>query len=288
MSTLTPATLGFQQDSPTSWVKTLKGVPVHFRLLRTISELTVAEHLQVEVFGVSPEDLASASSLVVVQETGGEVIGAFVPDGAGEAVAGVVIGWGGYLHHEARMLSDFLMVRNEHRNLGIGAELKKLQAAIAAGHGYGLIVWTVDPLRAANARLNIEKLGATCHLYEQNRYGESFGTSLYGGLPTDRLHMHWRIDSPRVQQRLIHGGLRTPGSLDHLPLWTSGIAESAVAIELPSDIDTLMATDLDEARRWRMALRTELEGAFAEGWEITGFASSAAAGVGRYLLEPHT
>ena len=285
MSTLTPELLGFIQSGDHAWTKHLRGTQVEFRALRKIRELLVAEELQVEIFGVSPQDMSSASELVVVQETGGEVIGAFVPGHDGESAAGAVIGWGGYLHGEPRMLSDYLMVRPAHRNLGIGAELKKLQAGLAATHGYGLVIWTVDPLRAANARLNIEKLGATCHLYEQNRYGESFGTALYGGMPTDRLHMHWRIDSPRTIERMISGAVRHEGSLDGLPLWRRNSTDSMVAVELPRDIDGLLKANPEEARGWRYALREELEGAFAEGWEITGFALTADGQHGRYLLE---
>ena len=70
------------------------------------------------------------------------------------------VGWGGFVGRP-RVVSDFLAIRPEARSLGLATELKRLQAAIALSRGFEEIVWTVDPLRAANARLNFGKLGAT-------------------------------------------------------------------------------------------------------------------------------
>ena len=165
------------------------------------AELVHAERLQEEVFGVSERDLIPANELIVVPETGGAVIAAFLPDDPDRA-AGVLLGWGGFVGRP-RIVSDFLAIRPEARSLGLATELKRLQAAIALSRGFEEIVWTVDPLRAANARLNFGKLGATAHQYEIDRYGSTFAASLYGGLPTDRLHVTWDIASPRVISRLL-------------------------------------------------------------------------------------
>ena len=173
----------------------------HFRLLRTLADLAHAERLQEEVFGVSERDLIPANELIVVPETGGAVIAVFLPEDPDRAV-GILVGWGGFVGRP-RIVSDFLAIRSEARSLGLATELKRLQAAIALSRGFAEIVWTVDPLRAANARLNFGKLGATAHRYEIDRYGATFATTLYGGLPTDRLHITWDILSPRVISRLL-------------------------------------------------------------------------------------
>ena len=121
------------------------------------------------MFGVSERDLIPANELIVVPETGGAVIAAFLPDDPDRAV-GVLLGWGGFVGRP-RVVSDFLAIRPEARSLGLATELKRLQAAIALSRGFAEIVWTVDPLRAANARLNFGKLGATANQYEIDRYG---------------------------------------------------------------------------------------------------------------------
>ena len=197
---LAPADLGFDGDEASGWFRSLRGRSVHFRLLTSLADLVHAEILQAEVLGVSERDLIPANELVAVPETGGAVIGAFFAEEP-ERAAGVVLGWGGFVGRP-RIVSDFLAVRADARNLGLAAELKRLQAAIALTRGFEEIVWTVDPLRAANARLNFGKLGATSNVYEIDRYGATFATGLYGGLPTDRLHVRWEITSPRVISRL--------------------------------------------------------------------------------------
>ena len=140
------------------------------------------------------------------------------------------------------------------------------------GRGIDLVVWTVDPLRAPNARLNFEKLGATSHVYERNRYGDEFGAGLYGGMPTDRLHVDWEIASNRVRERLLFGtGQTDPGIAGTLPLWSLDLEAGRALVELPADVDALLVADRDAALSWRMTLRQILEPAFEDGWRITGF-----------------
>src|SRR5215212_8653012 len=196
-----PAAFGFSGDQATGWVRSTRGRQVSFRLLRTLADLVHAERLQEEVFGVSKRDLIPGNELVVVAETGGAVIAAFLPDDPDRAV-GVLLCWGGYVGRP-RVVSDFLAIRAEARSLGLATALKRLQAAIALSRGFVEIVWTVDPLRAANARLNFGKLGAAADQYEVDRYGSTFAVNLYGGLPTDRLPVTWDLASPRVLSRLL-------------------------------------------------------------------------------------
>ena len=63
------------------------------------------------VFGVSDRDLISASILVTVHETGGEVLGAF----DGERLVGFVSGWGGYVDGRAHIVSDLMAVEAGYR-----------------------------------------------------------------------------------------------------------------------------------------------------------------------------
>jgi predicted GNAT superfamily acetyltransferase len=49
---------------------------------------------------------------------------------------------------------------------------------------------------------------------------------------------------------------------------------------IPADILTVRRTDPDLARRWRIAVRTALGGAVAEGYQVTGVSDP-----GWYVLE---
>ncbi|MCC6312372.1 MAG: GNAT family N-acetyltransferase [Thermomicrobiales bacterium] len=284
----TAADLGFAGDARVGWVRRLRGGIARFRCLRTIDDLVAAERLQSEVFGMSERDLLSASGLLTVAETGGEVLGAFVDADAAQPLAGVLIGWGGFVDGTPRLVSDVLAVVPERRNLGLGAELKRLQAAVALERGFREVVWTVDPLRAANARLNFEKLGATAAAYEENRYGAAFAAGLYGGMPTDRLHVRWELAGARVRDRLLGGSAPTPpNAARDLPSCDPSLTGVRCRINLPADIDALVAADPEAALRWRFALRAQLRDAFASGWRIVGFAAETdlARGISSYLLE---
>ena len=226
--------------------------------------------MQRESLGLSDLDLLAGSALVSCVETGGDVIGAFLDD---DALAGMSVGYGGFVGGRPRILSEILTVRPALRGIGLGAELKKLQAAVALERGFVEIVWTVDPLRAPNARLNIEKLGAHCNHYEENRYGQGFGEGFYGNMPTDRLHMTWDIRSPAVWDRLLNGAASTtPEDIEDLLHFSPDRLDAERAfVFLPSDIDRLLAHDQNAALRWRLTLRESLPLAFANGYVITGF-----------------
>jgi len=280
MTSLTPAELGFSETGNQTWVRELRGEQVQFRILKTLEDLVQAERLQEEVFGVSDRDLIAANELVVVEETGGCVIAAFLSQEPNLA-AGVLVGWGGFVG-KPRVVSDFLAVRATARNLGLAEQMKRLQAAIALRDGFKEIVWTVDPLRAANARLNFGKLGAYANKYEIDRYGPTYAATLYGGMPTDRLHVTWDITSPQIQDRLR--GAPPPDLPSNLPVYEPHFTGPAASIEMPADIDALLANDSGAAREWRMRLRDALMQAFADGYAITDYIPPATEGSNPSLL----
>jgi predicted GNAT superfamily acetyltransferase len=67
--------------------------------------------------------------------------------------------------------------------------------------GYDLITWTVDPLQARNANLNIHSLGAVTRTYLGDFYGRESALILGPGIPTDRFLMEWPIREKRVRER---------------------------------------------------------------------------------------
>jgi len=275
---LTPETLGFD-PAPGGWRRSIGARTLDFRVIRSPEDFAQCERLQREVFGVSESDLASYSIMVVIPKTGGEVIGAF--DGA--RMVGYIQGYGGFVDGRPLLISDLMAVEPDARG-GLGFALKALQGALALRAGFREAAWTVDPLRAANARLNFERLGATSHVYEENVYGDEFAGGLYGGLPSDRLFINWNLESDRVRHRLLAGHKPLePAALADLPDYPAAGARVRVAI--PADIDALLADDPAAARAWRFAVRSQLEEAFAEGCTITGFAGSRGGARGYYLLE---
>jgi predicted GNAT superfamily acetyltransferase len=293
---LTPDRLGFQpvilmhgDTAPSAWKQTLGGRVVTFRLLQSVEELMVAEELQRDVFDLTDYDLVAASELVVVHETGGGVIAAFVDENGSETAVGCLFGWGGYVDGRPRIVSDFMAVRKEFRSAGIGAAMKRLQAAIALERGFEEIIWTVDPLRAANARLNFGKLGAHSNRYIENLYGVGYGETIYGRLPSDRIQVTWPIASASVQEHLLRNNqpprFSDVAELEKFDAGKPDITRSLIFI--PNDIDQIMASDQAAALKWRLRLRHELQAAFAAGLAITGLVPDAdlQQGLAAYVLE---
>lgn len=277
-SPISLAALGFepvqrgidQAGEQLAWGKHVGGRPFVFRALRTLAELEPTEQLQRDVFGLSDVDVIPPNALLNAHDTGGDVLAAFPETGE---LAGYLVCYGGYVQRRPRMLSDFLVVDPAMRSVGVATELKKVQAGIAIERGFDEVIWTVDPLRAMNARLNFEKLGAVSNHYEVNRYGETFGTGLYGGMPTDRLQLSWMIGSERVKHRLL--GRTAPiatRDVDDLIHFDPDKPDAERAlVHIPADIDALLAADPNAAMRWRLSLRETLPKAFAAGFKINGF-----------------
>lgn len=278
-----------------AWTKRSGDHWITFRLLRQLAELLPIDGLQREVFGVTDYDLLAAGEFLSAELTGGFVLGAFLGAGSTtEELVGFSVGWGGFVHGRPRLVSDYLAVRPDVRSHGVGADLKRLQAVIALQRGFVEIVWTVDPLRAANARLNFEKLGAYADRYEINRYGETFASGLYGGLPSDRLHVTWPITQPHVHDRLLE--LTPPrtkadiAGLSHInPSAADADQPERALVYLPSNIDALVARDPNAALRWRLTLRETLQQVFAAGYAIIGFVPDIdlERGYSAYLIERH-
>jgi predicted GNAT superfamily acetyltransferase len=280
--TVTAESLGFVAAGEHRWRKEIRGHLIEFRELRRLEELGMAERMQLDVMKLSEEDTVRASFLVVAPDTGGFVIGAFER----ESELSVAIGYGGYLHPEPFLNSDFLAVVPEARSLGIGFEMKRLQAVLSLERGFDSIRWTVDPLRAANARLNYERLGALGIKYTRDKYGSEFGAGLYGGMPTDRLLLRWPLRTERTAERLIGDYIPRPdGSLDGLEeLSAKSLGSPQLVVSIPGDIDALVKTDFDRAMRYRMESREKIELALDAGYFVSG---AARGGEGsRLLLEP--
>jgi predicted GNAT superfamily acetyltransferase len=188
---------------------TPQGRTVLIRTCRGFEELDACVQLQIDVWGYSDGDVIPRRVFTVTQKIGGRVLGAFdVTDGIQdtyENLIGFAMGLPAvrskvqadgrpepYLH------SHMLAVRPEYRNAGIGRRLKLAQREDAVARGFQLMEWTFDPLEIKNSFLNIHRLGAIVRRYTPDFYGVS-SSRLQGGLPTDRLHAEWWMQSERVE-----------------------------------------------------------------------------------------
>jgi predicted GNAT superfamily acetyltransferase len=207
--------------------------------------------------------------LTVLPDIGGSVLVAYREDAGFNAD-----GWLGFAiaagSRSGALFSHMLGVREEQRgNRDMGWNLKVLQGYEALRSGHRAAMWTYDPMRGANARLNIEKLGATVRELTLDKYG-SMKSDLYGDVPSDRFTAHWDLTSAATHGRLedVRTG-RYPGpSLEDvlvLPEITADNAEylareapSEVRYRIPADIDALMTTDPALAMEWRAQMRASL------------------------------
>ena len=181
-------------------------------------------------------------------------------------------------------------VHPDHRDNGLGFQLKRAQWQMVRHQGLDHITWTYDPLLSRNAYLNISKLGAVCNTYRRSEYGD-MRDGLNAGLPSDRFQLDWWINTTRVQRRL---GKRARGTLklenfssaELQPLYTplaltsgwvrppehfSPFNDRLVLTEIPTEFMALKANDLSLARDWRFFTRDVFESAFTAGYLVTDF-----------------
>lgn len=248
---------------------TAQGRAVLIRACQGFEELDACVQLQIDVWGYSDGEVIPRRVYVVTQKIGGQVIGAFdITDGAsatyqnliGFAMALPAVRSGStpypYLH------SHMLAVRPEYRNAGIGRRLKLAQREEAIARGFELMEWTFDPLEIKNSFLNIHRLGAVVRRYTPNFYGVS-SSRLQGGLPTDRLHAEWWMQSERA------GAI-----LSGVPF---ALPETQQTVLLPREIGEWKASFKDQTRA--LAVQTEnrrlFQEAFARGLAVVDFRTDA-------------
>jgi chorismate synthase len=225
--------------------------------------------LQARVWGMPPEELVPVNILAILPDTGGSVIVAYREELGFNADGwlGFVIGAGS---RSGTLVSHMLGVREEQRGTrDLGWHLKLLQGYEALRAGHRSAVWTFDPMRGANARLNLEKLGATVRELTLDKYGV-LRSDLYGNVPSDRFTAYWDLVSATTHGRIED--VRTdrylgpdPESVRNLPEITQENAERlaqssplAARYRIPADIDDLMAVDDRRANIWRAEMRAAL------------------------------
>lgn len=234
-----------------------------------LDALNFLVRLQARVWGMPPEELVPVNMLAVLPDTGGSVLVAYREQTGFNADGwlGFAIAAGG---RSGTLISHMLGVREEQRGTrDLGWHLKLLQGYEALRAGHRSAAWTFDPMRGANARLNLEKLGATVRELTLDKYGV-LRSDLYGDAPSDRFTVHWDLVSPATQRRIED--VRTGRYLgperaqvralpEITPDRAEGLASAApqgARYRIPADIDDLMTADAGRANSWRAEMRTAL------------------------------
>ncbi|MGI8510744.1 MAG: hypothetical protein ACR2MQ_15660 [Gemmatimonadaceae bacterium] len=242
--------------------------------------------LQNEVWGPAYGETVPASLLQVAQHVGGLAIGAFTAEGE---LVGFVFGLTGVKDGETVHWSHMLGVREAARNTGLGRVLKEYQRAELARLGIKEMHWTFDPLVAKNAHLNLNRLGAHVIEYVRDMYGKT-GSPLHGSV-TDRLVVSCPTDtnSRRVAAADAANGavpILTPGPQHgDVPHDDASACPPTVWIEIPADIQRVIARSPTEAETWRWSVRRHFEWALGKGYAVTSLHRDPVTSRSFYTLE---
>jgi predicted GNAT superfamily acetyltransferase len=245
-----------------------------YRSCSGFDELDACVALEVETWGFAGGDVIPRRVFLVAQKIGGQVIGCFDPDlpdhhnpglenadSSAKSAPNLVafaMALPGVRDGKPYLHSHMLAVRESYRNRGIGRRLKLAQREDALKRGLTRMEWTFDPLEIKNSFLNISRLGAIIRSYTQDFYGVS-SSRLQGGLPTDRLHAEWWMNTPRVQ-----------AILDGVPVPNPNIQET---ISVPHSISEWKNAPSDRHRALQVQTenRERFESAFSRGLAVVGF-----------------
>jgi predicted GNAT superfamily acetyltransferase len=194
---------------------------------------------------------------------------------------GFVFGITGVEDGEAVHWSHMLGVRASARDQGVGRKLKELQRAELLRRRIRRMYWTFDPLQARNAHLNINRLGVRVVEYVRDMYGTSL-SPLHHAVGTDRLvvESHTEVNGHAPPQH-ENGRLAEAQVLSAFPqageLPAPGRDLAVALIEIPWDLQAVVAESVQTAGAWRAATRRYFQWALANGYEVTGVRRDEAA-----------
>ncbi len=265
------------------------------RRVETQAEYEECVRIQDETWGAGFSERVPSAILKVSQYLGGVTAAAF--DGVGDdaRILGFVFGMTGIRDGQLVHWSDMLAVRPEARDHGIGRRLKLYQRSLVAELGVTQILWTFDPLVSRNAHLNLNALGARVTDYVPDMYGADTGSALHQGIGTDRFVVAWDVSGTAGQRGSGAGGGDGRGAAGQRGSGEAGMrggkdarrlgSEREVVVEIPHDIQQLIAADPTAARQWRESTRPAFLRLLADGYRVTGFERSPAGGFYRLTLD---
>lgn len=210
--------------------------------------------------------------------------------------------------------SQFLGVRPDRLNYGLGLQLKEFQKEVLlAVFHLETVVCTYDPLTAVNAYRNVRHFGMAVLEYRVAPYGEYGGRLNRRDVPSDRFFMSWDLKKehrPLVPDHQVKDYLeRWPRAirLEYRQLETEKgsarleVAEQAVfnlqaefiLVPVPADFYLMLnLTEVEEAEirhlplNWRLQSREVFQHYFERGYQVVDFLKSEEpGGPGCYLLQ---
>ena len=247
---------------------TMTGETIVIRRVETQAEYEECVRIQDETWGAGFSERVPSAILKVAQYLGGVTAAAFEGEEADARILGFVFGMTGVRDGQLVHWSDMLAVRPEARDHGIGRRLKLYQRSLVAELGVTQILWTFDPLVSRNAHLNLNALGARVTDYVPDMYGADTGSTLHQGIGTDRFVVAWEVG----------GGAGQVGSEAASDDGRGGRTGTEVVVEIPHDIQELIAADPAAARKWRESTRPAFLRLLADGYRVAGFERSPAGG----------
>ncbi|MGL3149122.1 GNAT family N-acetyltransferase [Microbacterium sp. A82] len=219
--------------------------------MRTIRDLDTVE-LIIEAQSLldairGPERVIDAGTLRALEQSGNYVVGFFDDESGVERMVGASIAFFG-VPGQRTMHSHITALLPDYRGRGWGRELKEHQRQWAFSRDVGRVTWTFDPLVARNAHFFLTVLGARVTGYSVNNYGIFGGGD--AGDESDRLDVEWMLAD--IAKRPADDTI-------------------AATLEIPSDVETMRASDPDAAHEWRLRLRGEMEELLGRGLTLSGF-----------------
>ena len=246
---------------------------VTVRRVATHAEYAECVAIQYETWGADFREAVPPAILMVSQKIGGVTAGAFGPGGR---MLGFVFGLTGVKDGRLVHWSDLLAVRAEARGLGLGTRLKHFQRELLLATGVERMYWTYDPLVARNAHINLVRLGARAVEYVPDMYGASTGSVLHGEMGTDRFVAQWDL-GPRPSAGSPRPTMGEDAPIVNAPDHPSGRPRIAalpdvpeVLVEIPADLEALLARDPARARDWRETTREAFVWYLARGYRVAG------------------
>jgi chorismate synthase len=254
-------------------------VSVSIRPFQSHADRAKCVALQELTWGSGFTERVPAAMLLVAQKLGGVCAGAFDDQ---DRMLGFVFGVTGLKDGKLVHWSDMLAVHPDAQGQKLGERLKAYQRAECRALGIETIYWTYDPLVARNAHLNLTRMGARAEEYVEAMYGEGTNSPLQGDMPTDRFVVAWPVDSaasaPALESAPSASIEVVGANAEERPL----VEAPNVIVRAPRDISALAASDIAQARRWRMATRRAFSHYLSRGYRVAGFIADADGG--RYLL----
>lgn len=246
------------------------------REFASLDEYQACVAFQEETWGRGFSERVPGAILHVGQEIGGVSAGAFEPTGR---LVGFVFGLTGVRDGALVHWSDMLAVLPEYRNRHLGERLKQYQAQRVVDLGVRTMLWTYDPLVARNAHFNINRLRAFPADYRPDMYGSNTGSTLHGGLPTDRFVVAWDLtralgqppgdDAPAADDDALR--LLNPVGPTGAPCVVHSGGADTVRIQVPRDSHHVLSSSPELAAAWRYTVREIVAPLLADGYRVARF-----------------